>query len=254
MGLLSSRCDLERVSSVVQREAFGPYLQTLRCRYAPRIVYVNACVRVCVCVASALSSSFHHKFIQCTRYVSCAYLGLVTTEWYQVFETQGRADSMWSQWFIKFCDDRQLFTLYPNIGSYALGRNWQERGLHYDGEPQTSDELLTEWKEDIIRFPDTVLYLGWDGERVERPGTSASAAAHAPSSSKGVLCIASILYVVRARTCAQVYCSFVWFHYAVSLHHMPWLTSFGTRTFFSFHLNFSSLLWHVQMWWRAWTP
>ena len=60
--------------------------------------------------------------------------GTVPGEWFRQFQTEGRADSMWEIWLLRFMHDQGLYTLYPWIedGAKTIVCNWRERGLHYD--------------------------------------------------------------------------------------------------------------------------
>ena len=65
--------------------------------------------------------------------------GLVMTRWYKSFQKKNTADSMWTMWFIYYCNEHKLFTLYNNLQSYTkrddscLAVNRREPGLHYKG-------------------------------------------------------------------------------------------------------------------------
>jgi hypothetical protein len=59
--------------------------------------------------------------------------GLVTSKWYRKLAQEGRASSMWTQWFIAFCADRNLYTLYQNPRQGALASHWREKGEHAGG-------------------------------------------------------------------------------------------------------------------------
>jgi len=60
---------------------------------------------------------------------------LKTTEWYKGQERGEIAPTMWTQWWIKFADERNYFcvTAWPGSGT-ALSGNWKEPGLlDWDG-------------------------------------------------------------------------------------------------------------------------
>jgi hypothetical protein len=64
-----------------------------------------------------------------------AVSGLVTSKWYAELARDGRAQSMWTQWFIKFSADRGLYTLYQNpLGRGALASHSRAKGEHSAGD------------------------------------------------------------------------------------------------------------------------
>eukprot|EP00941_MAST-03F_sp_MAST-3F-sp1_P004662 g4662.t1 len=59
---------------------------------------------------------------------------LVTSKWYITFVESGLSDTMWTAWFICFCAERNLFTLYLNslTSEKALVRHWSDSpSLHH---------------------------------------------------------------------------------------------------------------------------
>ena len=120
---------------------------------------------------------------------------LVMSEWYKIFIKNKKADTMWSMWFIRFCYDRRLFTVYSNIpnvakatvdrqknasttgdggvdvkaavGAGCLSVNRQEPGLHYFGKGiDNRKQLLTVWHDDFVKFSEDVVAFGFDGKSV----------------------------------------------------------------------------------------
>jgi len=51
--------------------------------------------------------------------------GLVTSVWYK----RSNKKSMWTQLFLRFCDERGLYTLYANLPEKkTLAAHWREKG------------------------------------------------------------------------------------------------------------------------------
>ena len=84
------------------------------------------------------------------------------TEWYRTFEKDRKADTMWTIWYIRFCFERSLYSLYSNIPTYfnitegSLVSNRKEAGLHYIEKKRhmyAVPKLLQNWKETLVDFP-----------------------------------------------------------------------------------------------------
>lgn len=92
--------------------------------------------------------------------------GLVTTAWFRSFEKQGRQGTMWTQWFIRFVDERRLYTLYPNTSPEAcLVIHWREKGEHFsqsdaDSFKRNPGRLVSVWNR-LPAFPSSLLYYNW---------------------------------------------------------------------------------------------
>ena len=83
--------------------------------------------------------------------------GLVTTDWWRAFEATGRAHTMWEQWFIRYCSDQKLYTLYPNTQDRLIS-HWQEEGAHYskaqaEAFRKNPETLASSW---TATFPRTI--------------------------------------------------------------------------------------------------
>ena len=93
------------------------------------------------------------------------------TEWFKIFERQHRADSMWTMWFIRFCDDNDLFTVYSNLPTYtnrtdvSLVSNRKEAGMHYTRRPQEASvpSLMRDWDSAFVSFSYSVRTFDYDG-------------------------------------------------------------------------------------------
>lgn len=83
--------------------------------------------------------------------------GILPSQWWQVFQKQGKTDGMWSMWHIYHAWNNKLWTLYPNFeDSRGLTISWKEAGLHYKKGDTSADPILQEWKpvyEDLPREP-----------------------------------------------------------------------------------------------------
>ena len=58
-------------------------------------------------------------------------------KWYKIFEKSGTEDTMWTEWFIKYTNDRNLYCVYNNLVQFTnnnhskLAVNREEIGLHF---------------------------------------------------------------------------------------------------------------------------
>lgn len=91
---------------------------------------------------------------------------LITTAWYKGQERGGDiAKTMWTQWWIKFVDERNYFcvTAWPRKGT-ALAANWKEPGLHFAKTKNTRIDhpIYRGAKKDFI-WPKKLIRLDWDG-------------------------------------------------------------------------------------------
>lgn len=94
---------------------------------------------------------------------------LVTTEWYKMQEKDGFAKTMWSQWWIKFADEKGYFTVTANLpdGS-SLAANWREKGMHYSKAKPKMDFPLYEGSSiDSISLPENAICIDWDGREIK---------------------------------------------------------------------------------------
>lgn len=93
--------------------------------------------------------------------------GLITTDWYRMFEAERREDSMWTAFHIKYVDLHfgKMYVLYVKAPeSTTLASNHKEKGLHYAETSMKPDyPLMTKWHESMGVFPRHLLKIGWDG-------------------------------------------------------------------------------------------
>ena len=100
--------------------------------------------------------------------------GLTMTKWYKNFEKKGTEDSMWTMWFIYFCNKYKLFGVYNNLNHVegkkdrCLAVHRAEPGLHYTGKSRTGVEvlLLNKWNKKYIEFPKAVKKYLWNGKHI----------------------------------------------------------------------------------------
>ena len=86
--------------------------------------------------------------------------GLVTTDWHRILNKR----HMWTQYFIYFCNERDLFTLYVNLpNKKTLVSHMREKGEHY-GRTEGQDFALAT-KVDM-NFPQGLRVYGWDGKPI----------------------------------------------------------------------------------------
>lgn len=90
--------------------------------------------------------------------------GLVTTSWYKSQEKDGFAPNMWSQWWIKFVDEKDYFTVTAHLpDGTTLASNWRESGLHYSKTSPKADFPVFRGSPEIFSMPDNPIVLDWDG-------------------------------------------------------------------------------------------
>ena len=102
------------------------------------------------------------------------------TGWYKMFEKKNKEKGMWSMWLIRYCDDRKLFTLYPNIAAYAKRNNHaldknsyfayhrRENGLHFQkGHRSSTGKVISVWRDYFVQFPSKVGRYFYDGKRMD---------------------------------------------------------------------------------------
>lgn len=73
--------------------------------------------------------------------------GIVPSEWYSSFMTQGKEATMWEMWFVRFAHDFNYYTIYPWVeeGRSTVICNWREPGLHFHGEASRDFPLMQTW-------------------------------------------------------------------------------------------------------------
>ena len=83
--------------------------------------------------------------------------GLITSDWFDVLDKR----HMWTQYFIWFCKQHDLYTLYVNLsGKKTLAAHMREKGEHY-GRTEGRDFALAAEVE--MNFPTVLVKYEWDG-------------------------------------------------------------------------------------------
>ncbi|PXF47381.1 hypothetical protein BWQ96_02861 [Gracilariopsis chorda] len=95
--------------------------------------------------------------------------GLITTGWYKRQEVRGFAPNMWSQWWIKFADEKGYFTVTANLpDGTTLCANWREDGLHYSKKKAKMDFPIFRGNEEQFAMPDEPILVDWDGRTISQ--------------------------------------------------------------------------------------
>lgn len=108
---------------------------------------------------------------------------LMTTSWYKSQEKGASvAKTMWSQWFIKFADLNDYFTVYANLpDKKTLASNYREGGMHYSDKPRRADYPVFKGDVKTLVFPETPVYLDWDGRELKNRSTREASFRRAPT-------------------------------------------------------------------------
>jgi glycosyltransferase involved in cell wall biosynthesis len=89
--------------------------------------------------------------------------GLITSDWWQKLDHRG----MWTQYYIYFCVQHDLFTLYANLPERkTLTAHWREKGVH---TPTSSGIDFPLASKVTFEFPSKPRKYDWDGEAIEEP-------------------------------------------------------------------------------------
>jgi UDP-arabinose 4-epimerase len=87
--------------------------------------------------------------------------GLITSDWFDVLDKR----HMWTQYFIWFCKQHDLYTLYVNLPEQkTLAAHMREKGKHFDKTEGRDFALATKVSMD---FPNDLVKYGWDGHPVK---------------------------------------------------------------------------------------
>jgi FkbM family methyltransferase len=104
--------------------------------------------------------------------------GLITSDWYNHLNKR----TMWTQLFIRYCHDRDLYTLYitPPDGK-TMASHWREPGEHHSGRARQDFPLVARLPEQECQS--AVAKYGWDGKEqhsIIRLGTNYGGWVHNP--------------------------------------------------------------------------
>ena len=133
----------------------------------------------------AFQDWFHEKQRDPTFHPYVKY-DTIVTDWYKGFEKTHREKSMWSMWFIRFCDDNKLWTVYPNFSAFSKTQRFgpelsanntfmayhrREKGLHFKGTASLSNgKLVSRWQEYFVQFPQNINKYYYNGQKVSSFG------------------------------------------------------------------------------------
>lgn len=99
--------------------------------------------------------------------------GLIMNTWFKQFEREKRSHTMWTMWFIYYCNINRLYTIYNNLNACynttknCLAVNRREPGLHFSGKPvDNTKSLLREWKKEFVIFREPVVMYGFNGKAI----------------------------------------------------------------------------------------
>lgn len=112
---------------------------------------------------SAIKDSDFHPYVE----------GLVMNSWFKKFQKERRAHTMWTMWFIYYCNAHHLYTVYNNLNAHynttknCLAVNRREPGLHFSGKAvDNTGSLLRLWKDEFVDFTEPVQLYGFNGRRL----------------------------------------------------------------------------------------
>ena len=98
--------------------------------------------------------------------------GLMTTNWYKKQEVNGFAPNMWSQWWIKFVEEKGYYTVTGHLpDGTTLAANWRESGLHYSKRRPSADFPVYHGTDDFL-MPENPILVDWDGRIISSNASS----------------------------------------------------------------------------------
>jgi hypothetical protein len=115
---------------------------------------------------------FHQSAPQVDRpYVQQAEL---KTYWYKRMETETKADTMWTMWYIYYCNQNNLYGLISNVPEFfgyanaSIACHRKELGMHYasateDHPVECDQRLLKSWSDDAFANCTTLPLFDYDG-------------------------------------------------------------------------------------------
>ena len=91
--------------------------------------------------------------------------GMGPSKWYKEHVTAGRTQSMWEMWHIYYAWHHNERTLYPNLLKCdAMTINWKEVGLHFKGNIEITDRLVSYWDKRLDNLPNNPVELDLYGK------------------------------------------------------------------------------------------
>ena len=116
--------------------------------------------------------------------------GLVTSDWSEKLDKR----HMWTQYFIWFCRQRDLYTLYVNLPlKKTLAAHMREKGEHFRRNEGRDFELAVDV---VLDYPVSLVRYGWDGMVVQTASSNKNRVSRFSSSE--LLCIKEAAGVFRA--------------------------------------------------------
>lgn len=106
---------------------------------------------------------------------------ILPSTWYRTFLATGRAHTMWSIWFMDYCNKQRLYTVYYRHPlPQTLAAHWGERGEHFDGRSPRRDFPLLPYDPTPVHRPAlpelTTPRIWWDGRGIEHPSIATQTA------------------------------------------------------------------------------
>jgi hypothetical protein len=100
--------------------------------------------------------------------------GLVMTSWYKTFQKRHTEDSMWTMWFIYYCNMKTAYCVFNNLKQALHVKNnglcvhRQESGLHYHGRGRKNVDrlLLNTWFPTAVQFPKNIKKFYFNGSYI----------------------------------------------------------------------------------------
>jgi hypothetical protein len=90
--------------------------------------------------------------------------GIVPNIWYEHFKSRGEEENMWEIWFLRFADERRLYTVYPWVdeGKRTIVGNWMEAGLHFSGLPSLDFPISGDTWDQSLVLQNPLPLVGYD--------------------------------------------------------------------------------------------
>jgi hypothetical protein len=106
------------------------------------------------------------EFVRCTKHrskFSIATPELITSDWYY---NMVRKESMWTQHFIFFTKQRNLYNIYQFPKDKTLAAHWQEKGAHFNGHTRGRNFPLIQEGDMAMTFPSNLKKYDWGANLV----------------------------------------------------------------------------------------
>ena len=88
---------------------------------------------------------------------------LITSDWFDTLDRR----HIWTQYFIWFCNEHDLYTLYLNLPyKKTFASHMREKGEHFKGSEGRDFAVASEV---VLKFPKNLQKYGWDGQKMDSP-------------------------------------------------------------------------------------